>query len=512
MSDHVKRWTELFNDQMLVRAEKRQKLEATGVSAYRNHLKPDTTFHYIHGKYNSLTKEEIGQTPDFQIAARVLMVRDFGKAAFLTCDDGSQRMQIYIKKDVCGEKAYNEYKLVDMGDIIWASGDIFKTMKGELSLNVKDLAIITKSMRPLPEKFHGLTDTETRYRMRYVDMIMNEDSRAKLRLRSEIVRHIREYFYKNDFLEVETPMMHSIAGGAAAKPFETHHNALDMKLNMRIAPELHLKRLIVGGFNRVFEMNRCFRNEGLSLKHNPEFTSIEFYQAYATYEDLIKLTEDLISSIGHDVLKTDTVTFGEHQISLKPPFARMTMREAVMKFTQCDANQVMAPDHLRSLLTKSDIDPKTIKAAGWGKLLTLCFEEFAEKHLIQPTFITEYPAEVSPLSRRNDQNPDFVDRFEFFMNGWEIANAFSELNDPTDQLERFADQARMKEAGDDEASDVDYDFVRALEYGMPPTAGQGIGIDRLVMVLTDSATIRDVILFPLLKKEIFFGEGDEAQA
>jgi lysyl-tRNA synthetase class 2 len=512
MSDHVKRWTELFNDQMIVRTEKRQKLEATGVSAYRNHLKPDTTFHYLIGKYDGQTKEEIGQTPDFRIAARVLMVRDFGKAAFLTCDDGSQRMQLYIKKDVCGEKAYNEYKLVDMGDIIWACGDIFKTMKGELSLNVKDLAIITKSLRPLPEKFHGLTDTESRYRMRYVDMIMNEDSRAKLRLRSEIVRHIREYFYKNDFLEVETPMMHAIAGGATARPFKTHHNALDMELHMRIAPELHLKRLIVGGFSKVFEMNRCFRNEGLSLKHNPEFTSIEFYQAYATYEDLIKLTEDLISSLGRDVLKTETVTFGEHQISLKPPFARLTMREAVMKHTHCDATQVLSPEHLRSLLAKSDIDPKTIKAAGWGKLLTLCFEEFAEKHLIQPTFITEYPAEVSPLSRRNDQNPDFVDRFEFFMNGWEIANAFSELNDPTDQLERFADQARLKEAGDDEACDVDYDFVRALEYGMPPTAGQGIGIDRLVMVLTDSATIRDVILFPLLKKEIFFGEGDEVQA
>jgi lysyl-tRNA synthetase class 2 len=506
MTDHVKRWTALFNDQMEVRLDKRAKLEATGVSAYRNHLKPDSNFRFLIGKYGSLTKEEIGQTPDYAIAARVMMVRDFGKAAFLTCDDGTQRLQVYIKKDVCGEKAYAEYKLLDHGDVVWAQGDVFKTMKGELSLNTKDFAIISKALRPLPEKFHGLTDTETRYRMRYVDMIMNPESREKLRLRSEIVRHVREFFYHHDFLEVETPMMHAIAGGAAAKPFQTHHNALDMELNMRIAPELHLKRLIVGGFNKVFEMNRCFRNEGLSLKHNPEFTSIEFYWAYATYDDLINLTEQLLEGLGREVLKTDTVTFGDHRISLRPPFARMTMREAVRKHTDSSAEHVMDSEHLRKLLADSALDPKLIKSASWGKLLTLCFEEFAEKHLIQPTFITEYPAEVSPLSRRNDHHPEFVDRFEFFMNGWEIANAFSELNDPTDQLNRFADQARAKAAGDDEASDVDYDYVRALEYGMPPTAGQGIGIDRLVMVLTDSATIRDVILFPLLKKETFFGD------
>ncbi len=509
MTDHVKRWTDLYNDQMEVRLEKRHKLQELSGNAYRNDLKPDTNFHYIVGKYGQLTKDEIGQTPDYAVAARVLMVRDFGKAAFLTCDDGTQRLQIYVKKDVCGEAAYAQYKLVDHGDVVWAKGDVFKTMKGELSLNTKDFAVISKGLRPLPEKFHGLTDVEARYRMRYVDMIMNPDSREKLRLRSEIVRHVREYFYKNDFLEVETPMMHAIAGGAAAKPFKTHHNALDMELHMRIAPELHLKRLIVGGFNKVFEMNRCFRNEGLSLKHNPEFTSIEFYWAYATYEDLITLTEDLVAGLGREVLKTDTVTFGDHRISLRPPFARMTMREAVRRHTDSTAEQVMDANHLRGLLSKSEIDPKTVKNAGWGKLLTLCFEEFAERHLIQPTFITEYPAEVSPLSRRNDAHPEFVDRFEFFMNGWEIGNAFSELNDPTDQLARFADQAKAKAAGDDEACDVDYDYVRALEYGMPPTAGQGIGIDRLVMVLTDSPSIRDVILFPLLKKESFFGEEAE---
>ncbi len=508
---HVERWTSQFSEQMTVRLDKRTKLEEMGQpgGAYKNHLKPDTTFKNIFDRYGALEKDAIGQTPDFKVAGRVLMVRDFGKAAFLTCDDGTQRFQLYVKKDITSEVGFAQYKLLDYGDIVWASGDVFKTMKGELSLNVKDFSIISKSTRPLPEKFHGLTDPELRYRMRYVDLAMNPEVRETLRKRSEIVRYIREYFYKLDFLEVETPMMHSVAGGAAAKPFKTHHNALDMELSMRIAPELHLKRLIVGGFNKVFEMNRCFRNEGLSLKHNPEFTSIEFYWAYANFEDLIQLTEDLISGLGRDVLKKETIMFGEKEINLKGPYARMTMREAVAKHTSSTAAQVMDASHLRNLLKESEIDPKTIKAAGWGKLLTLCFEEFAEKHLIQPTFITEYPTEVSPLSRRNDSNPEFVDRFEFFMNGWEIGNAFSELNNPTDQLDRFAEQAMAKEAGDDEASDVDYDYVRALEYGMPPTAGQGIGIDRLVMVLTDSATIRDVILFPLLKKEDF---GQESEA
>jgi len=508
---HVDRWTSQFSEQMTVRLDKRAKLEEMGQpgGAYKNHLKPDTTFKNIFDRYGALEKDAIGQTPEFKVAGRVLMVRDFGKAAFLTCDDGTQRFQLYVKKDITSEVGFAQYKLLDYGDIVWASGDVFKTMKGELSLNVKDFSIISKSTRPLPEKFHGLTDPELRYRMRYVDLAMNPEVRETLRKRSEIVRYIREYFYKLDFLEVETPMMHSVAGGAAAKPFKTHHNALDMELSMRIAPELHLKRLIVGGFNKVFEMNRCFRNEGLSLKHNPEFTSIEFYWAYANFEDLIQLTEDLISGLGRDVLKKETIMFGEKEINLKGPYARMTMREAVATHTASTAAQVMDASHLRNLLKESEIDPKTIKAAGWGKLLTLCFEEFAEKHLIQPTFVTEYPTEVSPLSRRNDSNPDFVDRFEFFMNGWEIGNAFSELNNPTDQLDRFAEQAMAKEAGDDEASDVDYDYVRALEYGMPPTAGQGIGIDRLVMVLTDSATIRDVILFPLLKKEDF---GQESEA
>ncbi len=503
---HIRRWTEQFSEQMEVRLDKRKKLEEMGSNPYKNGLKPNTSFEYLVKKYSPLTKEEIGETPRYHIAARVLMVRDFGKAAFLQCDDGSEKFQLYVNKQVTSEKGFAEYKLIDYGDIVYAEGDVFKTMKGELALNARELTIVTKSIRPLPEKFHGLTDQELKYRMRYVDMIMNPETREKLRKRSEIIRYIREHFYKADFLEVETPMMHSIAGGAAARPFKTHHNALNMELFMRIAPELHLKRLIVGGYNKVFEMNRCFRNEGLSLKHNPEFTSIEFYWAYATYHDLMDFTEALLTGIARDVLKTEIVRFGEHDINLKGPYARHTMREAVAKYTNSSMDQVNDRAHLLNLLNQTDLDKKKLQNTSWGKLLVHCFEELVESKLIQPTFITEYPTEVSPLSRRNDENPEFVDRFEFFMNGWEVANAFSELNNPTDQLDRFADQAMAKEAGDDEATDVDYDFVRALEYGMPPTAGQGIGIDRLVMILTDSHTIRDVILFPLLKKEHYFSE------
>lgn len=504
--NYINRWTEQFPEQMEVRLDKRKKLEALGSNPYKNNFKPETKFSELIEKYSHLAKEEIGETPTYKVAGRVLMVRDFGKAAFLQCDDGSQRFQLYVNKQATSEKGFAEYKLLDYGDIVYAEGDIFKTMKGELALNVREFTILTKSIRPLPEKFHGLTDAELRYRMRYVDMVMNPETREKLRMRSNIIRYIREFFYAQDFLEVETPMMHSVAGGATAKPFNTHHNALNMELFMRIAPELHLKRLIVGGYNKVFEMNRCFRNEGLSLKHNPEFTSIEFYWAYATYEDLIKLTEELISGLAKNVIKADTVTFGEHEIKLTGPYARLTMREAVAKYTNSTMDQINDTGYLRSLLEKTEIDRLKIKGSSWAKLLVLCFEELVEAKLIQPTFITEYPTEVSPLSRRNDENPEFVDRFEFFMNGWEVGNAFSELNNPTDQLDRFADQAVQKDQGDDEATDVDYDFVRALEYGMPPTAGQGIGIDRLVMILTNSSTIRDVILFPLLKKETFFSE------
>ena len=510
----ISQWENLFNEQMKVRLEKRSKLEEQGSLAYKHNIRPTVKAKELREKYDGLAKEDIGETSDYEVCGRAMLVRDFGKAAFIQIDDGSDRFQVYVKKKVTSDEGMAQYKLCDYGDIIWARGDIFKTNKGELTLNAKDFKLVTKSIRPLPEKFHGLTDQELKYRMRYVDMITNPESREKLRKRSQIVRYIREFFYKNEFLEVETPMMHSIAGGAAAKPFETHHNALDMELFMRIAPELHLKRLIVGGYDKVFEMNRCFRNEGLSMKHNPEFTSIEFYQAWSTYEDLMVLTEKLISGLAYDVMGSYDLEWGEHKINFKPPFRRMPMADAVCEFTTLTQDDLSNKDKLIELLCSKDADlakkKEQMQKYTATKLMVMCFEEFVEDKLIQPTFITHYPTEVSPLARRNEQDPEFVDRFEFFINGWEIANAFNELNDPTDQLGRFADQAVLKEEGDDEAHGPDYDYVRALEYGMPPTAGEGIGIDRLVMVLTNSTTIRDVILFPLLKKEVFFST-DQAE-
>jgi len=436
-------------------------------------------------------------------AGRVMLVRDFGKAAFIDIDDGFGRMQVYISKNDLSEMDFSEYKLLDYGDFIWMRGFIFRTGKGELALHAKEFKLVTKSIRPLPEKFHGLTDPELCYRMRYVDMTMNAESRETLRKRSQIVRYIRDFFYARDYLEVETPMMHSIAGGAAAKPFKTHHNALDMELSMRIAPELHLKRLLVGGFPKVFEMTRCFRNEGLSIKHNPEFTTIEFYEAWATYEDHMKLTEELLNGLVKFLYDTETITFGNHQINFAVPFKRLPMRQAVVEATNLSISDTNTPAKMIPLLLKKGHEMSKLQGLSANKLMVMCFEEFAESTMIQPTFITEFPTEVSPLARRNDNNPDLVDRFELMINGWEVANAFNELNNPTDQLERFAEQARAKEAGDDEACDVDYDFVRALEYGMPPAAGQGIGIDRLCMLLTNSPSIRDVMLFPLLKKEVF---------
>ncbi len=504
---YISQWEDQFNEQMKVRVDKRAKLEDAKSAPYKHGVKPTANAKELVEKYGDLAKEDIGETPEYALVGRAMLVRDFGKAAFIQVDDGETRFQFYVKKKVTSDEGFADYKLCDYGDIIWAKGTVFKTNKGELSLEAHDFKVLTKSIRPLPEKFHGLTDQELKYRMRYVDMIMSQESREKLKKRSEIVRYIREFFYQDDWLEVETPMMHSIAGGAAAKPFLTHHNALDMELFMRIAPELHLKRLIVGGYNKVFEMNRCFRNEGLSLKHNPEFTSVEFYQAYATYEDLMDFTEKLMHGIAKDVIGNTKITWGENVIDFGSRFKRMPMAEAVVEYTSLNADDLNDKDKMIALLKgKEDLEVKTedLQKFSAAKLMVLCFEEFVEDKLIQPTFITQYPTEVSPLSRRNDENPDIVDRFELFINGWEIANAFNELNDPSDQLRRFADQAMLKDSGDDEAHDPDYDFVRALEYGMPPTAGEGIGIDRLVMILTNSSTIRDVILFPLLKKEIFF--------
>lgn len=511
---YISQWENLYSEQINVRREKREKLQEQGSMPYKHNIKPSIKAIKLIEMYAEKAKEDIGETEDYSVAGRALLIRDFGKAAFIQIDDGSTRFQLYVKKKVTSDEGFADYKLCDYGDIVYAKGKIFKTNKGELTLEAHDFKVVTKSLRPLPEKFHGLTDTESRYRMRYVDLIMNPESREKLQLRSKIVRYIREFFYQDDWLEVETPMMHSVAGGATAKPFNTHHNALDMELFMRIAPELHLKRLIVGGYEKVFEMNRCFRNEGLSLKHNPEFTSVEFYQAYATYEDLMLLTEKLIHGLAKDVIGSSVITFGDNKIDFGSKFRRLPMADSVVEFTELEHDDLKNNEKMiELLLSKKDVGAKKdeLNKMSADRLMVLCFEEFVEEKLINPTFITHYPTEISPLSRRNDENPDIVDRFELFINGWEIANAFNELNDPSDQLSRFADQAVLKDGGDDEACDPDYDYVRALEYGMPPTAGEGIGIDRLCMLLTNSTTIKDVLLFPLQKKEIFFNEDSESE-
>jgi lysyl-tRNA synthetase, class II len=502
---YIDQWTALYSDQIHARLEKRRKLQEAGISPYKNHLKPNIQADALKKKYGEKTKEQLEtETERYRVAGRAMLVRDFGKGAFIQLYDGSGRFQLFVSKAELSESDFLEYKLSDPGDLIYAEGTVFRTNKGELSLLAKHFHILSKSIRPLPEKFHGLTDAELCYRMRYVDMIMNDGSREVLRKRSQIVHYIRDFFIKREFLEVETPILHTIAGGAAAKPFLTHHNALDMELNLRIAPELHLKRLVVGGFNRVFEISRCFRNEGLSIKHNPEFTQVEFYQAYATYEDLIVLTEQLFSGIARDVLGTEDLRFGHNPFSLKPPFRRQSMRAAVSEHANLSLEDTKNPEALRKKLTEDGVEAGTLKDLSTDKLMVHCFERFAESKLIQPTFITEFPTEISPLARRNEQNESIVDRFELFINGWEVANGFSELSNPSDQLDRFSDQAVLKEKGDEEACDVDYDFVRALEYGLPPTAGEGIGIDRLVMLLTNSQSIRDVLLFPLLKNELFF--------
>jgi len=409
------------------------------------------------------------------------------------------RLQVFIRKDSVGEDVFEEFKKMDIGDIIGATGTPMRTKTGELTLASTSVRILTKGLRPLPEKWHGLSDVETRYRQRYLDLIVNLDVRNIFRTRSHIVSYIRDFFAKRNFLEVETPMMHSIAGGATARPFTTHHNALDIGLFMRIAPELHLKRLIVGGFERVFEINRCFRNEGISPFHNPEFTTLEFYQAYTDYLELMQIGEELISGAAQSSLGTTEIKWGEHEISLKRPFARMTMLEAIEFHGGPSATDSRDPERSTKILT--DLGVSDINKMDSGQRVVALFEHFAEEKLIQPTFIYDYPASISPLSRLKPSDPWFVDRFELFVGGHELANAFSELNDPVDQKARFEQQLEARAAGDDEAHQMDDDFVRALEYGMPPTGGFGLGIDRLVMMLTNSVTIRDVILFPQLRPE-----------
>ncbi|MGM0415403.1 MAG: lysine--tRNA ligase [Thermodesulfobacteriota bacterium] len=440
-----------------------------------------------------------GEDKLYTLAGRIMARRSFGKAAFVQLQDRSGRLQLYVAKKELGEEMFEAFDNLDIGDIIGVTGSAFFTKTQELSLRVKTLQVLTKSLQPLPEKWHGLKDVETRYRQRYLDLIVNPEVKDVFVKRSQIISLMRTFMQERDYLEVETPMMQPVAGGATAKPFVTHHNTLKMDLFLRIAPELYLKRLVVGGLERVFEINRNFRNEGISIQHNPEFTMMEFYQAYANYHDLMDMTEEMICHITRQVCGSEIITYGGREVNLKAPWTRMSVREAILKYGDISAEDL--EDHARALAYARSLGLDFDDSIGHGKLLTEIFDEVAEPELWNPTFITEYPTEVSPLSRRNDDNPEVVDRFELFVVGRELANAFSELNDPEDQRGRFESQLAEKEAGDEEAHAMDEDYVRALEYGLPPTAGEGIGIDRLVMLLTDSASIRDVILFPQLRPE-----------
>jgi len=489
---------EELSELLLQRRRKVDALWEAGINPYPNDFRPQHTSSDIAAAYGDQEQVEASHE-NFVVAGRILARRSFGKAAFIQLQDRTGRIQLYVKKDEIGEEAFAAFETFDIGDIVGAQGFPFRTKTGELSLHARAIRLLVKSLLPLPEKFHGLTDVETRYRQRYVDLIVNPEVREIFIKRSRIVNLIRSFMTSRDFLEVETPMMQPIPGGAAAKPFITHHNALDMELYLRIAPELYLKRLVVGGMERVFEINRNFRNEGISVRHNPEFTMMEFYQAYATYEDLMDLTEELFCHVAEAVLGTLDFSYQGLEISFQRPWKRLTVRDAILEYGDIDAKRLDDRDLALAYARSIGLDlPADI---GHGRLIMEIFEEVVEHKLIQPTFITAYPTEVSPLSRRNDHNPDVVDRFELIIGGREIANAFSELNDPVDQKERFLAQVAAKAMGDEEAHYMDEDYVRALEYGLPPTAGEGIGIDRLVMLLTDSASIRDVILFPQLRKE-----------
>ncbi|MBZ0104159.1 MAG: lysine--tRNA ligase [Sulfuricella denitrificans] len=452
--------------------------------------------------YSEISKEELeARNIEVSVAGRMMLKRVMGKASFATVQDMGGRIQFYINDEGVGADVHEAFKHWDMGDIIAARGTLFKTNKGELSLRASELRLLTKSLRPLPEKFHGLTDQEQKYRQRYLDLITNEETRKTFMVRSRVIQGIRSFLVERGYLEVETPMMHPIPGGASARPFSTHHNALDMELFLRIAPELYLKRLVVGGFEKVFEINRNFRNEGLSTRHNPEFTMIEFYEAYRDYKYLMDLTENMLRDVATSVLGHAVVQYQGHTINLAQPFDRLTVIQAIQKYHAGKYSDEQLHDRSFLLATLKEMNAAHHPTDGVGGLQLSLFEETTEHLLIQPTFIIDYPAETSPLARRNDQNPGITDRFELFIVGRELANGFSELNDAEDQAERFMEQVRQKEAGDAEAMHYDADYIRALEYGLPPTAGEGIGIDRLIMLLTDSPSIRDVILFPQMRLE-----------
>ncbi|WP_374509376.1 lysine--tRNA ligase [Niveibacterium sp.] len=490
-------------DENHIIAERRAKLAKWRESgkAYPNDFRRENTAGKLDELYGDKDNETLEATPvEVKVAGRVMLKRVMGKASFITIQDLSGRIQLYVTRDAVGEDVYADFKTWDLGDIVGCVGTLFKTKTGELSVKASEIRLLSKCLRPLPEKHKGLTDVETKYRQRYLDLITSEESRYTFVARSRLVQSIRNYMNGHGFLEVETPMMHPIPGGASAKPFVTHHNTLDMELFLRIAPELYLKRLVVGGFEKVFEINRNFRNEGTSTRHNPEFTMMEFYEAYADYTLLMNFTEGLLRHAAREALGTEVFQYQGRELDLSKPFHRLTMAEAIHKyhpgFTMAQLNDAA---WLREKLTAMKVDVKG--DAGLGTLQLLMFEENTEAELWEPTFIVDYPTEISPLARKSDTRPEITERFELFIVGREIANGFSELNDPEDQAERFLEQVKAKEAGDDEAMYYDADYVRALEFGLPPTGGCGIGIDRLVMLLTDSPAIRDVILFPQMRPE-----------
>ena len=447
------------------------------------------------GEADAKGLEEVGES--FSMAGRIMSLRDFGKASFIHIKDRSGRIQAYVRKDKIGEESYKVFKLMDIGDFIGIRGTFFRTRTGELTILAGEVKLLAKSLRPLPEKWHGLTDVETRYRQRYLDLVVNEGVRDLFAIRSKIIQFTREFLISRDFLEVETPMMQPIPGGATARPFKTYHNALGMNLYLRVAPELYLKRLVVGGMERVFEINRNFRNEGISVKHNPEFTMLEFYMAYATYQELMALTEELFTTLLMRVLGKTTIEYQGQTIDFKPPWARLSFMEALRKTAGVDEKGLTELGAAVAFAKEKGI--ALSKEDSLGKVLAKIFDQLIEPGLVQPTFVYGYPTEISPLSRRNDQDPEIVDRFELFIGGREIANAFTELNDPVDQRERFLRQVALRDSGDEEAQFMDEDYIAAMEYGLPPTAGEGIGIDRVVMLLTDSPSIRDVILFPHMR-------------
>ena len=481
-----------LNEMLLIRRDKLSKLIEKGKNPFLVEK-----FDFTH--YSTQIKDDFEQleNQEVTVAGRIMTRRGHGKVSFMDLQDSKGRIQIFAKQDVIGEDEYEDLSFLDLGDIIGVSGKVFKTKTGEISIRAEKILLMTKSLQILPDKFHGLKDQDLRYRQRYVDLIVNPEVKDTFILRTKMIKAVREYLDNKDFLEVETPILSPIAGGANARPFATHHNALDIDMYLRIANELYLKRLIVGGFEKVYEMGRMFRNEGMSPKHNPEFTNIELYQAYVDYEEMMTLTEELFAYVAEKALGTKVINYQGTEINLTPPWQRMDMTEAVKKYTGVDFGQIESDEEARAIAKAKGLEVDKNKTRG--HIISEMFEEFVEKHLIQPIFITGHPVEISPLAKRNPADPRITNRFEAFINTWELANAFSELNDPIDQRERFEEQVKQKDSGDDEAHPMDNDFINAIEVGLPPTGGLGIGIDRLIMLLTNSSSIRDVILFPTMK-------------